>query len=124
MLNVSKRSVFGGGIARKLLLTVTAITSMVVTLATATVAQTVPNVPIAVICYSQQQKEWRVAYLHRVTENGDAMYLSPTGKLGATINSKGVVVVPTDRPTGLDCYGKTLDELRSNSRVMEFQRAK
>jgi len=29
------------------------------------------------------------------TDSGDAMYLSPTGKLGATINAKGVVVVPT-----------------------------
>jgi hypothetical protein len=28
------------------------------------------------------------------------------------------------RPAGVDCYGKTLDELRSNGRIMEFQRAK
>jgi hypothetical protein len=101
-----------------------AIAAVLLTNATTTVAQTIPNVPMAVICYSPQQKEWRTAYLYRVTENGDAMYLSPTGKLGATINAKGVVVVPADRPTGLDCYGKTLDELRSSGRVMELQRTK
>jgi hypothetical protein len=132
MVNVSKRiaiaaqsvAVFDGTTMRKLLLAVAAVTSVVFTLATTSVAQTVPNVPIAVICYAQQEKEWRVGYLYRVIENGDAMYLSPTGKLGTTINAKGVVVAPTNRPAALDCYGKTLDELRSIGRVMEFQRAK
>ena len=52
------------------------------------------------------------------------MYLSANGKLGATINAKGVVAMPTNRPVGLDCYGKTLDELRSNGRVIELQAAK
>jgi len=97
---------------------------VLLTIATATVAQTVPNLPIAVFCYAQQEKEWRVGYLYRVMENGDAMYLSANGKLGATINAKGVVVMPTNRPVGLDCYGKTLDELRSNGRVIELQAAK
>jgi len=97
---------------------------VLLTIATATVAQTVPNLPIAVFCYAQQEKEWRVGYLYRVTENGDAMYLSANGKLGATINAKGVVAMPTNRPVGLDCYGKTLDELRSNGRVIELQAAK
>jgi hypothetical protein len=108
----------------KFQLALTAVAVVLLTNATVTVAQTVPNVPMAVICYAPQQKEWRTAYLYRVTENGDAMYLSPTGKLGATINAKGSVVAPTDRPTGLDCYSKTLDELRSSGRVMEFQRTK
>jgi hypothetical protein len=97
---------------------------VLLTSTTATVAQTVPNLPIAVFCYAKQEKGWRVGYLHRVTENGDAMYLSPTGKLGATINAKGVVATPTNRPAGLDCYGKTLDELRSNGRVIELQGTK
>jgi hypothetical protein len=97
---------------------------VLLTIATATVAQTVPNLPIAVFCYAQQEKEWRVGYLYRVMENGDAMYLSANGKLGATINAKGVVAMPTNRPVGLDCYGKTLDELRSNGRVIELQAAK
>jgi hypothetical protein len=42
--------------------------------------------------------------------------------VGATLNAKGVVEAPTNRPAGLDCYGKTLDELRQNGRIMEFQR--
>lgn len=94
------------------------------TISAETFAQAVPSLPIAVFCYAQQEKEWRVGYLYRVAGNGDAMYLSANGKLGATINAKGVVEMPTNRPTGLDCYGKTLDELRSNGRVMEFQRPK
>ena len=52
------------------------------------------------------------------------MYISPDGKLGATVNADGVVVSPTNRPAGLDCYGKTLDELRSDSQIMEFQHPK
>ena len=133
-MTVSKRSAIAallvaifdpkGGIVRKLPLPVTAIISMVVTFATATVAQTVPNVPIAVFCYAQQDKEWRVAYLSKVNENGDAVYVSANGRIGATINANGVVLPLTNQRAGTDCYGKTLDELRSNGRVMEFQRAK
>jgi len=98
-----------------------AICGVLLAISTEALAQTVPNLPIAVFCYAQKDKEWRVGYLYRVTENGDAMYLSATGKLGATINAKGVVVMPTNRPAGLDCYGKTLDELRSSGRIIEFQ---
>jgi hypothetical protein len=32
--------------------------------------------------------------------------------------------LPTNRPPVVDCYGKTLDELRSNGRIMDFQRTK
>jgi hypothetical protein len=101
------------------------ILGLLLTLATATVAQTVPpNLPAAIICYAPADQSWRVGYLFRVNKNGDAIYISPDGKLSATVNAKGVVVVPTNRPAGLDCYGKTLDELRSNGRIMEFQRTK
>jgi hypothetical protein len=109
----------------KLPMAVTAVTSMLVTLATGAVAQTVPpNLPAAIMCYAEADQSWRVGYLYRVHKNGDAIYIAPDGKLSATVNAKGVVVAPTDRPAGVDCYGKTLDELRSNGRVMEFQRTK
>lgn len=65
-----------------------------------------------------------MGYLYRVKKNGDAIYIAPDGKLGATVTAKGVVVAPTNRPAGADCYGKSLDELRSNGRTMEFQRTK
>ena len=94
-------------------------------LATGSVAQTVPpNLPAAIICFAQPDQSWRVGYLHRVNKNGDLLYISPDGRLSATVDAKGVVLAPTNRPAGLDCYGKTLDELRSNGRVMEFQRTK
>jgi len=102
---------------------VVAITSVLVTLTTGAFAQTVPpKLPAAIICYAQSDQSWRVGYLHRVNKNGDAMYISADGKLGATLNAKGVVEAPTNRPAGVDCYGKTLDELRSNGRLMEFGR--
>jgi hypothetical protein len=92
-------------------------------LATGTVAQTFPsNLPLAVMCYAPQDQSWRVGYLYRVNAKGDAIYLAADGKIGATVNAQGVVMAPTNRPAGLDCYGKTLDELRANGRVMEFQR--
>jgi hypothetical protein len=92
-------------------------------LATGTVAQTFPsNLPLAVMCYAPQDQSWRVGYLYRVNAKGDAIYLAADGKIGATVNAQGVVMAPTNRPAGLDCYGKTLDELRANGRVMDFQR--
>jgi hypothetical protein len=109
----------------KLPLAVTAVTSMLVAFATGAAAQTVPpNVPAAIICYAQADQSWRIGYLFRVNKNGDAIYMTPDGRLSATVNAKGVVAAPTNRPAGVDCYGKTLDELRSSGRIMEFQRAK
>jgi hypothetical protein len=73
---------------------------------------------------AQADQSWRVGYLFRINKNGDATYMTPDGRLSATINAKGVVAAPTNRPAGVDCYGKTLDELRSGGRIMEFQRTK
>jgi hypothetical protein len=93
-------------------------------LATGTIAQTFPsNLPMAIMCYAQHDHSWHVGYLYRVNAKGDAIYLAVDGKIGATVNAEGVVVAPTNRPAGLDCYGKSLDELRSKGRVMEFQHA-
>jgi hypothetical protein len=129
MMNVPKRSAIAAPLVaicvRKLLLAVTAVTSMVVALATATVAETVPpNLPAAIMCYAEPDQSWRVGYLYRVNKNGDAQYISANGKLSTTLNAKGVVEAPSNRPAGVDCYGKTLDELRSKGRVMEFQHTK
>ena len=105
---------------------ITAVASMMlITVATGAFAQTSPpNLPAAIVCYAQADQSWRVGYLFRINKNGDATYIAPSGTLSATVNAKGVVAAPTNRPAGLDCYGKTLDELRSNGRVMEFQRTK
>jgi len=109
----------------KLPLAVTAVTSILVALAAGAAAQTVPpNLPAAIICYAKADQSWRVGYLFRINKNGDTIYTSPDGRLSATVDVKGVVAAPTNRPAGLDCYGKTLDELRSSGRIMEFQRTK
>ena len=101
------------------------VTSTLVTLATGAAAQAVPpNLPAAIMCYAQADQSWRLGYLLRVNKDGDATYITPDGRLSAIVNAKGVVAAPTNRPAGVDCYGKTLDELRSNGRVMDFQRAK
>ena len=100
-------------------LAITVVSSMLVALATGAVAQTVPpNLPAAIMCYAESDQSWRVGYLSKVNKNGDAEYVSGNGKLSATLNPKGVVEAPTNRPAGVDCYGKTLAELRSNGRVM------
>jgi len=101
------------------------VTSMLVSITTGAIAQTVPpNLPAAIICYAQADQSWRVGYLGRVNNDGSSIYISPDGRLSATVNAKGLVVPPTNRPAGLDCYGKTLDELRSTARILEFQRPK
>ena len=110
---------------RRLPLTITAVAPILVTLVTGAMAQPVPpNLPAAILCYAEADQSWRVGYLFRVNKDGDATYVTPDGRLSATVNAKGVVAAPTNRPAGLDCYGKTLDELRSSGRIMEFQRAK
>jgi hypothetical protein len=97
---------------------------LAVTVTAAGAQTTPPNVPAAIICYAQADQSWRVGYLHRITKNGDAMYTSLVGNLNVTVNAKGLVLAPTNRPSGVDCYGKTLDELRTNGRIMDFQRTR
>ena len=105
----------------KLPLAATAVASVLVTLATGSVAQTVPpDLPLAIICFNEQTQTWRVGYLNVVSKDGSATYIS--GDLWATVNAKGLVQPPSDRPAGGDCFGKTLKELRAAGRVMEFKR--
>ena len=111
--------------APKLPMAIIAVTSMLVTLAIGASAQTVPSkFPMAIMCWAESDHSWRVGYLFKINKNGDAMYLSANGQLAATVDASGTVVAPANRPAGLDCYGKTLDELRSSGRTMEFQRTK
>jgi len=110
---------------RKYRLALVAVSGVLFTFATGAVAQTVPpNLPAAIVCYAQADQSWRVGYLSRVNKDGGATYMTPDGRLSATVNAKGAVAAPTNRPAGVDCYGKTLDELRSNGRILEFQRAR
>jgi hypothetical protein len=97
---------------------------MLLALATGIVAQTAPpELPLAITCWSPSSRQWIVGYLATIKEDGTATYQG--GRLSATVNAKTRVVEPPgNRPPGLDCYGKTLDEPRSSGRVMEFQRAR
>ena len=94
--------------------------SVAQTLPPATVAQKVPpDLPLAVICLNEQTQTWAVGYLNLINKDGSATYVS--GDLAVTVNAKGVVQPPSDRPAGGDSFGKTLKELRAAGRVMEFK---
>jgi hypothetical protein len=106
----------------KLPLAATAVASILVTLATGSVAQTLPpNLPFAIICFNEKTQAWRIGYLDVVTQDGSATYVA--GGLWATVNAEGLVQPPSNRSAGVDCFGKTLDELRTAGRVMEFKRS-
>jgi hypothetical protein len=106
-------------------LTLVVVPGLFLNLVTGTIAQTAPpNLPVAVICYSDLDHSWRVGYLSRINENGDADYSSANGNLGITVNAKGVVLAPTNRTAATDCIGKTIDELRGDGRVLDFQRTR
>jgi hypothetical protein len=103
-------------------LAATAVASILVTLATGSVAQTLPpNLPLAIICFNEKTQTWRIGYLDVVAPDGSATYVA--GDLWATVNAKGLVQPPSNRSAGVDCFGKTLDDLRAAGRVMEFKRS-
>jgi hypothetical protein len=109
--------------ARILLAALTAmILSILVALPTDSVAQKVPDLPVAVICWSESAQLWRVGYLAQANKDGTAIYLTPGGQLSATVNVGGLVETPQDRGGTVDCYGKAIDELRAMGRAVEFQR--
>ena len=108
-------------------LAATAVASILLSFATGSVAQTAPpnhkvppDLPLAVICFNEQTQTWAVGYLTLVNKDGSATYIA--GDLSVTVNTKGVVQPPSNRPAGGDCFGKTLKELRAAGRAMEFKR--
>jgi hypothetical protein len=110
-----------GGIVPKFSLMALIIASVLIASGTRAVAQTIPNLPMAIMCWSPQMKSWLVGYLQTAKEDGSAMY---RGLLVARVNAKGVVEFPDNRPGVNDCYGKTIDQLRATGRAMDFQRGK
>ena len=110
----------------KFSLAVTAVTSVLVTLATgpAVAQKAPPQLPLAIICWNESAQTWRVGYLATIKDDGTATYVAPGGRLSTTLNAKGVVEPPSNRPANLDCFGKTLDQLRAMGRVSEFQRTR
>jgi hypothetical protein len=96
------------------------VASVLTTLATTSVAQTLPaDLPLGIVCWSEKSKTWIVGYLHSASENGAATY---RGLHTATVNADRVVAMPSGRTAVLDCYGKTLDQLRAMGRLIPFQR--
>jgi hypothetical protein len=109
----------------KLSLAVSAATSVLVALATGAIAQKVPpELPLAIFCWSEPTRTWVVGNLSTIKEDGTATYVGSNRRLSGTVNAKGIVEPPSNRPAAIDCYGKTLDQLRAMGRVMEFQRAR
>jgi hypothetical protein len=110
----------------KLPLMVTAVVSVLIILATesANAQQVPPELQLAIFCWSEQTKTWVVANLSTIKVNGTATYVGANGRLSGTVNAKGVVEPPSNRPVAIDCFGKTLDQLRSMGRVIESQRTR
>jgi hypothetical protein len=106
----------------KLSLAVTVVTSVLAALATGAVAQKLPEAPLAVVCWNERTKIFVVGNLATIKEDGTSTYVGPSGRLSATVNAKGLVEPPSDRTAALDCYGKTLDQLRAMGRVIELKR--
>jgi hypothetical protein len=110
----------------KFLLAVTAVTSVLATLTMGSaIAQKIPpELPLAITCWGEQTKTWVVGHLATIKEDGTATYIGPNGRLSGTVNAKGVVEPPSNRPVAIDCYGKTLDQLRAMGRLIEIQRTR
>ena len=104
---------------RKSSLPLIAVGLLLLTRATASHAQTLPpDLPLGILCYSQKTQMWMVGYLNTVNEKGTATY---RGQHSATVNADRVVVPPTNRAIVLDCYGKSLDQLRALGRLIPLQ---
>jgi hypothetical protein len=96
------------------------VTSVLAALATGAMAQKAPpELPVAIMCWNEKTKIWVVGHLSTVKEDGSASYV---GRLSGTVNSKGFVEPPSNRPVAIDCYGKTLEQLRAMGRLVEVRR--
>jgi hypothetical protein len=114
------------GIMLKLPFTVTAVILALSIPATgpANAQKAPPELPLAIFCWSEQTKTWVVGNLATIKEDGTATYVGANGRLSGTLNAKGVVEPPSNRPVAIDCYGKTLDQLRAIGRLIELPRTR
>ena len=79
-----------------------------------------PDLPFAILCWSEEGQNWRYGYLATVTRDNKATYFSPNGHLSVGVGSNGIVQEPSDRPAVNDCFGRSIDELRAAGRVLDF----
>ncbi len=94
--------------------------SMVVGYASGCAAQTFPSdLPLAIVCYHEQKQSWVVGYLEIVNADGSAVY--GRGTLTANLGVERVVEPPRNRVVALDCYGKSLEQLRATGRLVELR---
>jgi hypothetical protein len=109
----------------KLSIAVCAAAGILAPLATGAVAQrkAPSELPLAIFCWSEPTKTWVVGNLSTVKEDGTATYVGSNGRLSGTVTAKGVVEPPSNRPAAVDCYGKSLDDLRALGRLIEYKRA-
>jgi hypothetical protein len=110
----------------KVVFAVPAVASVLAALAMGSaVAQKIPpELPLAITCWNEQAKTWVVGNLSTIKEDGTATYVGASGRLSGTVNAKGVVEPPSNRPVAIDCFGKTLDQLRAMGRLIEVPRAR
>ncbi|AXA44263.1 hypothetical protein [Rhizobium leguminosarum] len=91
-------------------------------LATDAAVQKVPTqFPLAIVCWNQRTEGWLYAYLAGVAKDGTATYIPQGGKGSGTVTANGPVMASKHRPTVYDCFGKTIDELRSMGRAIEAE---
>jgi hypothetical protein len=106
-------------------LAVSVVTLVLLSLSKGSVAQPVaPVLPLAITCWNEKTQSWRIGYLDSVNAKGIATYVGSSGQLSSRLNASGVVEAPSNRPAALDCYGKTLDQLRAMGRLFEPQQAR
>jgi hypothetical protein len=107
-------------------LALAAVISVLVTLSTesANAQKAPPELPLAITCWNEQTKTWVVGNLSTIKEDGTATYVGANGRLSSTVNAKGIVEPPSNRPVAIDCYGKTLEQLRAMGRLIELQRTR
>jgi hypothetical protein len=79
---------------------------------------------MGIVCWNEKTETWVVGYLATIKKDGTATYRPAGGQLSATVNAKRVVEAPKDRTPSVDCYGKTIDELKAAGRTFEPQRTR
>ena len=105
------------------LVLVATVVSGVLASASPSAAQTFPtDLPLAIICFHEQNQGWIVGYLEVVKADGSAVY--GRGQLSANLNAERVVEPPANRTAALDCYGKSLNQWRASGRLVDLQPGK
>ena len=103
-------------LARTVAIAIFTVVSFFGSAATASAEPSIKDFPLAIVC--ARGGVFKVGYLDYFLKDGSAVYLSQDGRRSLKLTAEGKIELPAGLAEGVDCVGKTIQELRAEGRAV------